>query len=347
MAYNIKHITYHVLFWIIIMASFAISEWSYRENLMEAIIFELLFLPSRLMAVYFNWFVLIPRYLYKNKLVIYFLTLFGLLIIVGVFHRFFVLYWGYPEFFPQWMSGRIEPFNISRLFQAMLIIVSPVAFTTGFKLFVNWFNSKKEAEALRQEKKEAELKFLKAQTNPHFLFNSLNSIYGLALGKSNKTPSLILKLSNILSYTLYDVNTKWVDLEKEIELIENIIDLEKERFGKRVDILFDKKGDVEGLKIPPLILIPLVENAFKHGVKDEVGKGWIHIEIQVEGSKLLFTIQNTIPKNHLVKNMGGLGLTNVSRRLDLIYSDNKEFEAKDLGDTFLVKLQINRLENEY
>ncbi|GAB5401081.1 MAG: hypothetical protein Aureis2KO_26660 [Aureisphaera sp.] len=245
------------------------------------------------------------------------------------------------------MSGRIEPFNISRLFQAMLIIVSPVAFTTGFKLFVNWFNSKKEAEALRQEKKEAELKFLKAQTNPHFLFNSLNSIYGLALGKSNKTPSLILKLSNILSYTLYDVNTKWVDLEKEIELIENIIDLEKERFGKRVDILFDKKGDVEGLKIPPLILIPLVENAFKHGVKDEVGKGWIHIEIQVEGSKLLFTIQNTIPKNHLVKNMGGLGLTNVSRRLDLIYSDNKEFEAKDLGDTFLVKLQINRLENEY
>lgn len=344
---NIKQIAYHILFWMIIMASFAISEWSYRENLMEAIVFELLFLPSRLLAVYFNWFILIPRYLYKYKLVRYFLTLFVCLIIVGILHRFFVLYWGYPTFFPQWMNGQIEPFNIPRLFQAILIILSPVAFTTGFKLFINWFNSKEEAETLRQEKKEAELKFLKSQTNPHFLFNSLNSIYGLALDKSDKTPGLILKLSNILSYTLYDANTKLVDLEKEIELIENIIDLEKERFGKRVDIIFDKEGDFGNLKIPPLILIPLVENAFKHGIKDEVKKGWIHIKMKVEGFKLLFSIENTIPENNTVENVGGLGLSNVSRRLDLIYSDNKAFEAINLGSTFVVKLQINHLENEF
>lgn len=343
MRLNVKYIIYHVLFWVAIMLAFAISEWGYRESLQAAIIFELLFLPSRIIAVYINWFILIPNYLYKSKFVVYIFTLVLLLILVGVGHRYFVLHWGYPVFFPEWMTGKIELFDIPRLFQTILIIVSPVTITTGFKLFNTWFNTRKEAEKLKEDKKEAELRFLKAQTNPHFLFNSLNSIYGLALDKSDKTPDLILKLSNILSYTLYEANTKLIDLKKEVDLIENIIDLEKERFGKRVDISFEKEGDFKNLKIPPLILIPLVENAFKHGIKNEVNKGWIHIKIIVRGQKLLFSIENTIPNNSNVNNIGGLGLKNVSRRLDLLYSNNKKFEAQDLGSTFSVKLEINDL----
>ncbi len=337
------HILYHILFWIIIIAAFAISEWSYRVNLKEAIIFELLFLPTRLVAVYVNWFVLIPKYLYKNRFAFYFLLLFLLLFIVGIAQRYLVLYWGYPTFFPQWVTDTIEPFDIPRLFQAILIIVSPVAFTTGFKLFLNWYKGKEEAEKLKQEKKEAELKFLKTQTNPHFLFNSLNSIYGLALGKSDKAPGLILKLSDILSFSLYEANAKSVSLEKEVQLIENIIELEKERFGKRVEVTFEKKGDFSKIEIPPLILMPLVENAFKHGVKDEVNKGRIHIEINVDGTRLFFKIENTIPENNKAYNKAGLGLNNVSRRLDLLYQNNKKFEVTNLGKTFKVTLEINQL----
>lgn len=345
MKLNVKHILYHTLFWIAIMMAFAISEWGYRESFKAAIIFELLFLPSRLIAVYFNWFVLIPRYLYRSKFLKYFFLLLILLLVVGIAHRYFILYWGYPTFFPEWMTGEIKPFNVPRLFQTVLIIVSPVAFTTGFKLFINWFNTRKESEKLKEEKKEAELKFLKAQTNPHFLFNGLNSIYGLALEKSSKTPDLILKLSNILSYSLYDANTELISLDKEVDIIENIIDLQMERFGKRIDLNIIKKGDFEKYKIPPLLLIPLIENAFKHGVKDEIGKCKIDLKITTIDNVFNFSLTNTIPKNYNSTEKGGLGLMNVSRRLDLIYGDNKYFIARKTVDYFVVKLVLKNLDN--
>lgn len=325
------------------MASYAISEWGHGQSFGEAVIFEILFLPSRLLAVYLNWFMLIPKILYKNRFLYYFLVLALVLIIIAIAHRYFVLYWGYPKYFPQWVDGQsLHVFNIPLLVQSVLIIVSPVAFTTGFKLFADWLKQRKETDALRQEKKEAELNFLRSQTNPHFLFNTLNSIYGLALQKSEKTPSLILKLSDILSYTLYESGVPMVSLEKEIKLIENIIALEKERFEKRVDIVFERKGAFDNRQVPPLLLVPLVENAFKHGVKNEVGKGWIKISLLLNDSKLYFEIENSIPeRTDASVDEKGLGLKNVSRRLELIYGENHNLMIKNSGNTFLVSLEIN------
>lgn len=331
------------------MFSFAISEWGYRQSFADAIIFELLYLPSRIIAVYVNWFVLIPMVLYKNKFLIYFIELVLLLAVVSVLHRYFVLYWGYPKFFPQWMDGEyVQVWKFSRLVQTALIIISPVAFTTGFKLFIDWYKERRETEALRREKIDAELKFLKSQTNPHFLFNTLNSIYGLALEKSEKTPSLILKLSDILSYTLYESNVKRVTLRKELTLIENIIALEKERYEKRVVIDYKLEGDIEGIKIPPLILVPFIENAFKHGLKNEVKKGWIKINIKALKSTLSFRIENSIAKieDEENNNGGGLGLQNVSRRLDLLYGDQKELLIHKTDDTYIVDLTIKLLAHE-
>ncbi len=340
---NIKQVTYHIIFWVVIMLSFAISEWGYKQSLADAVIFELLYLPARLIAVYVNWFVLIPKVLYKNKFIFYFVWLVLLLAAVSVVHRYFVLYWGYPKFFPQWMEGQhIHVWKFSRIVQMALIIVSPVAFTTGFKLFTDWYKERRETEALKREKIDAELKFLKSQTNPHFLFNTLNSIYGLALEKSEKTPSLILKLSDILSYTLYESNVEKVALSKELMLIENIIALEKERYEKRVVIHYTVEGDVEGIKIPPLILVPFIENAFKHGLKNEVKKGQITIHILVSKDTLSFMIENSISKleDNDIDNGGGLGLQNVSRRLELLYGDNKELYINKTDTSFIVKLEI-------
>lgn len=326
------------------MASFAISEWGYRASFLDAVIFELLFLPSRLMAVYINWFLLIPKYLSKNKLIAYVVSLLFLLIVVGIAHRYFVLYWGYPKFFPEWISPDvpIRPFNLPRLIQSILIIISPVAFTTGAKLFINWFKQREETEALKQEKAEAELKFLKSQTNPHFLFNTLNSIYGLALEKSEKTPNLILKLSDILNYTLYESNTDKVALAKELTLISNIIALEKERYEKRVKINFEVNIKNNTIEIPPLILIPFVENAFKHGLKNEAKMGFIDIHLQADTEALHFVIKNSFSnaENNNNPENGGLGLKNVSRRLDLIYGQDKTLLIHKSDNVFMVELSI-------
>ncbi|MHA7055660.1 sensor histidine kinase [Aquimarina sp. M1] len=346
---NIKDIAYHLLFWLAIMVLLAISEWGHGQSFKDAVIFELLYLPTRMIAVYINWLTLIPRFLYRNYFGSYFILLIAVLVVTAIIHRYFVLYWGYPLFFPQWIDGKpLDPLNFFRLVQCIMLIATPVAFTTGFKLYSDWFKQRNETEILKQEKMNAELKFLKSQTNPHFLFNTLNSIYGLALEKSEKTPSLILKLSDILSYTLYESNVKKVPLSKELTLIENIIALEKERYEKRVAIHFKVEGDVEKIRIPPLILVPFIENAFKHGLKNEVKKGWINIYIKVSKNTLFFKIENSISsckqdnKNH----NGGLGLQNISRRLDLLYGNRKELQIKDTNETFIVSLLIKSVSDE-
>ncbi|WP_299244806.1 histidine kinase [uncultured Aquimarina sp.] len=340
---NIKHITYHLLFWLAIMVLFAISEWGHGQSFKDAVIFELLYLPTRVIAVYVNWFILIPKYLYKNNFGLYVFLLVVILIITAIIHRYFVLYWGYPMYFPQWVDGKpIDPLNFFRLVQCIMLIATTVAFTTGFKLYSDWFKQRNETEVLKQEKTNAELKFLKSQTNPHFLFNTLNSIYGLALENSKKTPALILKLSDILSYTLYESNTEKVALNKELTLIENIIALEKERYEKRVDINYRVEGNVESVEIPPLILVPFIENAFKHGLKNEVKKGWITIQIKVSTSELFFTLENSISKlkEEDIKEGGGLGLQNVTRRLDLIYGKDKDLHIRRNNNSFIVNLTI-------
>ena len=330
------------MFWVVVTASFTISEWGYMHSFRDALIYELLVLPSRLIAVYINWFILIPRFLYKNKLLSYFTILIVLLLIIAIGHRYFVLYWGFPKYFPQWMVGqKIEPLAFSKVIQTILVIISPVAFTTGFKLFMDWYKQRRETEVLKQEKTNAELKFLRSQTNPHFLFNTLNSIYGLALEKSEKTPSLILKLSDILSYTLYESNTTEVALSKELKLIENIIALEKERYEKRVVIDYKVDGDVEGIKIPPLILVPFIENAFKHGLKNEVKKGWIKVCIKASKEELIFNTENSISKQEEENNNGGgLGLQNICRRLDLLYGEDKKLVIDKTDEAFIVNLSI-------
>lgn len=337
-----RQIVYHILFWIITMTFFAVSEWGYRDSFLDAIIFELLFLPSRLIAVYVNWFWLMPKYLYRNRLFEYFGSLFVLLLLCGLAQRYMVLVWGYPTFFPKWtMGSSIQVWNVPRLVQTMLIIVSPVAYTTGFRLFRNWYEERRALEALQQEKTSAELNFLKAQTNPHFLFNTLNSIYGLALEQSPKTPALILKLSDILSYTLYESNARQIALEKEIALIENIIQLEKERYGKRVKLFFQVVGNTADWQIAPLILVPFVENAFKHGLKDEIDTGQIDIRLSTQANKLNFEIRNSIANPQATKLRGGLGLQNVQRRLQLLYGDQHELEVEHQNQHYQVVLTIN------
>lgn len=191
----------------------------------------------------------------------------------------------------------------------------------------------------QKEKITAELQLLKAQVHPHFLFNTLNNIYSFSLDSSPKTPGLILKLSSLLSYMLYECNTKEVFLEKEMEIMKNYIDLERERYGNKLDISFSVQGDVKDKLIAPLLLLPFLENAFKHGISQQIGRYWLSIDVLVKSDVLRCKIINS--KNEYVAyRENGIGIANVRKRLEFIYPGKHELKISDEGNFFVVSLSV-------
>ena len=185
---------------------------------------------------------------------------------------------------------------------------------------------------------------MRNQLNPHFLFNTLNNIYALALEKSDKTPEVIERLSDILDYILYRCKESYVPVQKEIELIENYLSLEGIRYGNRVTVDFDYKVEQQ-VEIAPLLLLTFVENAFKHGVTQELKKAKIDISLTTDDSGILFSIYNSKPGKTLAKNPGDekpLGLKNVEQQLELLYPDSHELKLSDKEDRYEVTLRLKR-----
>ncbi len=191
----------------------------------------------------------------------------------------------------------------------------------------------------QQEKTTAELQLLKAQVHPHFLFNTLNNIYSFSLLHSPKTPELILKLSSLLHYMMYDCKAEEVKLEKEIEVMKNYIDLERERYGNRIEISWNVSGDVKDIMITPLLLLPFLENAFKHGIAEQIEKPKLMVDIVVRNGVLSSTICNS-KNNYIPFSENGIGIDNVKKRLELLYPNRYELHIKNEEDLFTVFLQL-------
>ena len=336
---NLQNLLGHLFFWILVMLTYAISEWGYRDNFAQAMLFELVFLPSRLIAVYINWFVLIPRLLYQNRIFQYLLFLLLLLFVLATAQRYLTIYWAYPRFFPDWNYQK-NPLVFFRIVQNLVLILAPVAFSIGIKIFMDWFDQKNKARQLEVEKTEAELKYLKSQINPHFLFNALNSIYGLSLEQSAKVPRLLLRLSDFLSYSLYESATPYISLKKEINLIKNYIALEQERYEDKVEVNWMvQEGLPLDLEIAPLLFIPLIENAFKHGVKKATNQAKVWIHLSLDGKRLVFDVKNSIPTG-LESQAEGIGLANLKKRLAILYPEKHELDIKEDGGYFLANLTL-------
>jgi two-component system, LytTR family, sensor histidine kinase AlgZ len=191
----------------------------------------------------------------------------------------------------------------------------------------------------QQERINAELQLLKAQVHPHFLFNTLNNIYSFSMERSHKTPGLILKLSSLLSYMLYDCKAEEVLLEKEIETMKNYIDLEKERYGNTIEISWNVEGDLKGKFISPLLMLPFLENGFKHGVADQIDKPWLSIDVSVKSDTLRCKIANS--KSEFVSfKENGPGIANVKKRLEFIYSGKHYLKLNDEGNFFVVSILV-------
>jgi two-component system sensor histidine kinase LytS len=192
--------------------------------------------------------------------------------------------------------------------------------------------------------KENELRHLKAQLNPHFLFNTLNNLYGLSVTESKKLPGLMLKLSDLLRYSLYDTNSHYVALQKEIDYISNYVELERIRLSGDVEIVLSIQGAVTEQYIAPLLMIVFVENAFKHFSMEKGGKAFIHIVLLIKEGKLQLNVKNSVDPDFIaartVKRRGGLGLENVRQRLDLIYPGQYHLTINKDRDTFETQLII-------
>lgn len=289
--------------------------------------------------------ILLPKLYFSNKQLPYFISGAFLIALITFLDEWDATPW--ESYFDRTAPShhRKRPPNPS--IQALRTISMFMPYLTAFIAsslieIASFANQKaKEAADFRNEKLESEMKFLKSQFNPHFLFNALNNIYTLSILKSEKTPDNLLKLSGMLRYMLYDCKADKVSLGKEITYLKHFIDLHllKDSRGLNVEVSLDESQP--DLLIAPMLFVPFIENAFKHSRIEDLENGWIKIKLAVADNHLVFNVDNSIPKEKFTKDKaGGIGLENVRRQLELMYPGQHVLEIKDDGDCFSTHLKL-------
>ncbi len=337
-----REVYFHFLFWIIYMAIFTIVEGGYGNQFKEAFYLELGFLPFRLAVVYLNYFWFLPLFLRNRRIREYLIVSIVSIVIASLLARTFFYFYLNEVIFPGWNQGSF--FQAYRFLQSAMIITSPMIFLIGLVIMNRWVSTERKAEQLASEKLKAELSYLRSQINPHFFFNTLNTLYGLALKKSNRTAEVVMKLSELMSYVLYDADKEFVTLEKEVEQIERYVSLEQIRYDDRFETELEIIGEMDRFQIPPLILLPFVENSFKHGVNKSSSDGWISIFIHVMDEKMNFVIKNKVsePKNESTGDKNGVGILNVKRRLKLLFPETHHISCYEEKGFYVVELTLTK-----
>jgi len=309
------------------------------------------FVIFQALGVYFCLYFLIPRLLEKGRLLLFLISVIVTILVVAL-----IIISGYfigPEMFgydPYEVHFRHKtPLTIFKS-SALPSTISTMTFGMSIKLAKSWLNSQRQRRELEKEKLEAELKFLKSQFNPHFLFNTINSIFVLIDKNAAMASESLAKFSGLLRYQLYECNESQIPLEREIAYIKSFIELEELRQNANFELQADLPKNSGNLAIAPFILMPFIENAFKHVAKDSKNtKNWIKIAMHIEKSQMIFSVSNNVSKNGIssgdVVKYNGLGLKNVQRRLDLLYPDSHKMEIKETDGIFEVNLLLNL--NEY
>ena len=325
----------HIAFWLTDVI-FIVLLYSSTLGLWRSVIHNFLWLPARFLYTYplILWF--IPKYLLKNKYIIF--SVIAILWGIGgwLLNVYFRQYLFTPiqDFlkFPSVVQGSGQP-------GSYLVLVITATVASMIVVFKYWIKTQRQWMQAEKDKVTAELQLLKAQVHPHFLFNTLNNIYSFSLENSPKTPGLILKLSSLLSYMLYDCKADEVLLEKETEIMKNYIDLEKERYGNKLEVSWDIEGDIKDKYVAPLLMLPFLENAFKHGTSEQLEKPWLSVDMSVKQDVLRCKIANS--KNEFVSlSKNGIGIQNVKKRLEFLYPGKHELKMNDEGNFFVVSLLV-------
>ncbi|PWA07639.1 sensor histidine kinase [Flavobacterium laiguense] len=343
---NLKRILSHSLFWFgFLIIHFVTKSFDYKkyDDLVYIFLSETII---QAIGAYVLIYVLIPNLLIPKKYLL-FIVLFAIWLYL-VFTmltalKYFHLEPKFPQYYSEW--DKCPNTLLQRLISFRLFFTKTIwlFFPASVIGLIRFYKNQQHLSKIEEEKKSMELKALKSQLNPHFLFNTLNNLYALTLKKDDKAPEIIAKLSEILDFVLYRCNDDFVCIKKEINLLENYISLEKLRYNEnRLDISFTK--DIhEDSKISPLILLTFVENAFKHGVINETEKAVIHMNLETKKQQIIFGIENTKPQNETARrsDKSQIGLENVRKQLDLLYPKRHQLDIEETQKMHLVRLTLN------
>jgi two-component system, LytTR family, sensor kinase len=322
----------HVLFWsmsfLILTNIFKVSAEIKRIDLIYTAIFHV----PIFLIVYLNLRLLFPVFLEKGK---YFLYGISVLALIALGAGFYII------LFDSWIDYIFSGYYFIAYYGFLdisLYFVIYIFVTNLLRLARGWFH----LQEIEKEKTVAELKALKSQINPHFLFNSLTSIYSLARKNSTQVPEKVIQLSDLMRHIIYDSDVEYILLPKEIEMIRNYIELQNLRTPENEKIELEVTGEVEGKKVAPLIFLPFVENSFKHGLKSGAENPFVKIKIEVFENNLVFEIENSKGKASEINDSKykGIGIENVKKRLGLIYPNQHSLNISETENTFKVILQI-------
>ena len=310
---------------------------------MKSIYNAIFFLPGHLIMVYSMLYFLVPKFLLNRK---YWQFLLGIVILVGICGIYTVLA---QLSITADANPRLQgaTFSVGR---NILPFIHIAGIAASIKLLKYWYVQRKQTLEAEQQRTAAELKLLKAQLHPHFLFNTLNNLYSHTLEFSPRSPEIVLKLSALLRFMIYESNSQRISLAKEIDLLQNYISLEELRYGDRLDLSVSITGDIEKYQIAPLLLLPFLENAFKHGTSKQIEQCWISFDLTLDGSLVKFKLINSIdPETEEETSSGGLGLENVRKRLEILYREKYTLETQKLEEVYVLnlELEVEMLEEQY
>jgi two-component system LytT family sensor kinase len=339
-----KYLYIHIGYWIFYILFFTVQRFAFYgySDFVPNLKLNLAYLPSVLICTYVVTEYVIPALFSRNKLFLPFLIL-VLIITAEPFFAYLVRMY----IIEPYIYNDHRVYTLYNYLTAILIFVFGTVPVAGWKiaklLRADYLHHQKvESDKLEAEIKlrESELKLLKSQIQPHFLFNTLNNLYLLALEKSDKTPDLVLRLSEMLSYITYDCSAEKISLDKEIEFINSFLELQKLRY-ETCDITMKTSGDTQNMQIAPMILHTFIDNSFKHGAELNKSNPWIKISLEIKDNILFFRVLNSKGnKEKLSVKKPGIGIANATKRLNLIYPDRHELVIKNSGTRYSVFLRI-------
>ncbi|MBC8173031.1 MAG: histidine kinase [Chitinophagales bacterium] len=346
---KVKRITLHILFWFtyllivsylnIFLLNTSYAELPWPERLFKCIVPELVMLPVKAGFGYYIMYAFLPRFIYLKSRWKLYIECFVIFLITMLAYRTLLFGVIYKYIDPTSYPPQTFLEEFPRYVYRALDIFSVVGLAATIKIFRMRLQHVQKEKQLVEEKLASELHFLRAQTNPHFLFNTLNNIYVLARKKSDSTADVVMQLSKILRFMLYECTKSKIVLQQEIQLIEDYISLEKIRYGDRLTVNTTIQIENAAAEITPLLLLPFVENAFKHGASETRFHSVITIVCTEKNDHLHFAISNS-KDDEAQSHPAGLGLTNIKRQLELLYSDYS-LDIDDSDSMFHVKLFIH------
>ncbi|MEQ8580282.1 MAG: histidine kinase [Marinoscillum sp.] len=343
-----KHRTvlFHILFWVGYFSFNSVRWGHYFGDYIYSIKSNLVEFPIHIILVYLNLYWLVPRLLSKKKYLFYVLSLFGATLAFSLVKILLTYGLVTTNIWPESAKPETDLFGLSYIITVFIGELYIIGLTAAIKLTIDHIRERDAQRELEKNSLETELAYLKSQIQPHFFFNTLNSLYALTLEKSDLAPNTILKLSNLMSFVIYRAKADEVTLMETVTHMKNYIELEKIRFGIRLQVHFEITGKLDDKKIPPLILSPFVENSMKHGGESPEGTFDIWIKLDVEGDKLRFQVHNWLKDYQDSKEVQrlnkseGIGLQNTIRRLKLLYQNKYQLDISQDGQKHMVNLVL-------